>query len=119
MILVDRREFLTMASSLMIGLILQAPRWAFAQNLPDVSSLMKEVGLRYREWSKENDPTVIAEALRREGGQTSEELRARLVRRIHHEYALGKSDSEELTFKYQGWIISKTEGRLCALQSFQ
>lgn len=116
----DRREFLATASALVATFLL--PRWAFASSknsfLPDVSMLPAEVGRAYRLASGENDLKTLLDSLMREGGKTPEEFRRRLIERIHLDFEVGAMPHEALTFKFQGWIISRTEGRLCALQTF-
>lgn len=120
-----RRQFIGLAAAGAAGLILPATARASESPFPasanpcllDVlhdESVVRDIGLCYREMTPDEDNArVLAEAILAEPGSVSEALGARLDQQVRQDFAGGR------TVKVNGWILSVTEARQCALYSLQ
>lgn len=108
----NRREFLTIAAA---TLQIAALGWfarATSENEPppiDLEMLSEMIGRDYLTLHpKERDIPRLKATLHFLSGGDADEIRTALQRDIHNDFAQG------LIFKYEGWVLSRTEGRLCA-----
>lgn len=109
---INRREFLTIAAAtIQIGALGWFAR-ATSEDAPspiDLSLLSEKIGRSYLSLHpKERELPRLKATLHFLSGGDEQEIRAALQRDIHHDYAQGH------VFKYEGWVVSRTEGRLCA-----
>lgn len=121
-----RRAFLGLAAASTAGLVLPATariRESFAPapinpHLLEVlhdAQLVRNIGRRYRDMApEENNARVLAEAILAQGpGTVTAALSARLDQQVQDDFASGR------TVNVNGWILSVTEARQCALYSLQ
>jgi hypothetical protein len=117
-----RRDFIGLAAAGTAGLLLPAT----ASFLPTPANprlldilhdeeVVRDIGCRYRELAPdEDDARVLAGAiLAQRPGTVSTALSARLDEQVKSDFAAGQ------TVKVNGWILSVTEARQCALYSLQ
>ncbi len=108
---VSRREFLALAGVLIQAALLPLPAGAIAKsNAPvDLHFLSKEVGEAYlQRYPQERDLPRLRATLHFLGQASEVEIKSKLVADIHRDF--GQQD----LFHYRGWVLSRTEGRLCA-----
>jgi hypothetical protein len=121
-----RREFIGLAAAGAAGLIVPATGRAGGTLSPvsahprllDVlhdEQLVREIGRRYRELApgEDNAGVLAAAILAPQPGTVPAALSARLDQQVQRDFAGG------LTVKVNGWILSVTEARQCALYSLQ
>ena len=122
----QRRKFIELAAVGAVGLVLPATARmgesittaSPAPRLLDVlhdESVVYDIGQRYREMMPDEDNArVLAEAiLEQPAGKVTAALGARVERQVQRDFATGR------TVKVNGWILSVTEARQCALYSLQ
>jgi hypothetical protein len=117
-----RREFIGLAAVGAAGIVLPAtasflpapPHPRLLEILHD-EQIVRDIGLRYREMAPgENNARLLAAAiLAEQDGTVSAALSARRDAQVKNEFTLGH------TVKVNGWILSVTEARQCALYSMQ
>jgi hypothetical protein len=121
-----RREFLGMAATSTAGLVLPAaarisdhaspalPHSSLLATFHD-AGIVRAIGCRYRELTPaENNAALLAEAILGEEPLTpSAALSARLAGQVRRDFADGR------TVMVNGWVLSVTEARQCALYSLQ
>lgn len=117
-----RREFIELVAVGAAGVMLPAtasflPASAHPRLLDILhdEELVRDIGWRYREMAPgENDPRVLTDAiLGGRQGTISVALSARRDEQVKSDFTAGR------TVKVNGWILSVTEARQCALYSMQ
>ncbi len=108
-----RRQFLSISAA-----VLHAAGfgWSFAAEanpeVPapvDLGELSEKVGEHYLSlFPKERELPRLRATLYFSGGDDEAAIKVALTRDIHSDYARGH------TFRFQGWVLSRTEGRICA-----
>lgn len=127
----DRRDFLFYAAAGSAALSLPAATITSARSRPFTplarprtiqtigrAPLVYRLGRTYRtRWPDENDPNVLASAIRGEypasafSSVIGSDLDAQIDRRIQQDFEAGR------TVQLEGWVLSVTEVRQCALYS--
>ncbi len=107
-----RREFLSISLAVLSagGLGAALPAAAEGTSPVDLSLLSEKIGEHYLSlFPKERDLPRLRATLHFASGASDEAaVKAALLQDIHDNYAGGHA------FRYQGWVLSRTEGRLCA-----
>jgi hypothetical protein len=127
----NRRDFLFYAAAGSAALSLPAATLTSARSRPFTplarprtiqtigqAPLVHRLGRTYRaRWPDENDPNILASAIRREEPASASspvagsDLDAHVDQRIRQDFEAGR------TAQLEGWILSVTEVRQCALYS--
>lgn len=113
----NRRDFLSYSALITHGFLLGLPRAALglAENTNlsvnlDLRLLPEEIGSEYlSQFPLESDGDFLRKVLGFNEQASSDQILQQLRDRMHLDYEAGQ------TFRFHGWILSQTEGRLCAI----
>lgn len=108
-----RREFLALTAAVLetSALGLSPSAWAKRSTEVDLSALPEKAGERYLHlFPEERDLPRLRQTLYFQSGSDPAAIKAKLLADIHADFVHGR------TFRYEGWILSRTEGRLCAFK---
>lgn len=97
----NRRELVVVATLALSGVMIQIPLPVLAAENIDLSVYPLEIGKAFIVASGVSDIKKLR--------STIPQTRTSLIRQIHNDYQAGK------TFRFQGWVLSHTEGRVCAI----
>ena len=122
----NRKKFILLATSGVAALAI--PTWYFRYRVPHYDALLTEPGLLSYIWDEETLRTIgkayrsqfadedseriLVNLLSQEDAATTEHLVEALQQQIHHDY-----ESNQIVI-LDGWMLSITEARQCALYSF-
>lgn len=105
-----RRDFLAVAAVVLQGSLVGWSLTTEAQDL-NLDDLSDDIGRDYLiQFPSENDVDALKLKLHFEQGSPGQ-VRRKLSDDIHGDYSAIR------TFRYKQWVVSRTEGRLCALKT--